>query len=122
MQPEGHDEKLRKLFYGLREADRRATPPFSQVWRSAMASRTRPRRMRRKRAFVTVGAGVAAAVVLVTLIYLGPFSRTPPAGTATLAQWQSPTAFLLNYPGQELFQEVPEIGRPVEFYGQNGST
>lgn len=121
MQSEQEDERLRDLFHALRETERRITPPFSQIWRKAALLRERPPRRRRIWAPAAVSAGVATIAMLVALIHLVLVSEDPSDDNATLAQWRSPTAFLLTYPGQDLLERVPELDRSSRLYGRTDS-
>jgi hypothetical protein len=120
MAPENRDERIRKLFEELRATDRRLTPPFPRVWQRAVASRARPRRI--VRLWMPAAAAAAVAVVtLITLFHLVP-SRHRAADNLSLAEWRSPTASLLNTPGQELFQGSWEPTRSLVPGGRNGSS
>ena len=52
---------------------------------------------------------VAAAVLLLRAGALGPGAPTAADYAIQLADWKSPTAFLLDTPGSELLSEVPSL-------------
>ena len=116
MPSERSDERLRELVRTLQEINRVKTPPFSQIWQQAIASQGRPRRLLPIWAPAALAVSVVGIAAFVTLLYLPPWSESPSAHTELLAQWQSPTAALLAYPGQELFQDLPELGRSLVSY------
>ena len=114
MHPEHGDRELRARFQELREADQKEVPPFPRVWRKALSSRQRARGLRRAR-WIAAAGGVAAGVGLLAALFLGSPGTPQAPGEAApmdgaLFEWQSPTAFLLEWPGQDLWQEVPEVG------------
>ena len=63
--------------------------------------------------------GATTAAALAVWLYLGP-----PSGpgmmemAASLSDWQAPTAFLLDYPGQDVFGAQPEPGSDARRYGE----
>ena len=102
------DQELQRRFAALRREEQEATPPFRRVWAAAQTSR-RPR----TRARFAVAATVAAVVLGLLWLRTGT-GPAPESGTSpSIAQWRSPTDFLLVTPGRELLSTVPAIGRPA---------
>jgi predicted membrane-bound mannosyltransferase len=92
------DHDLQSRFDELRSRDERAAAPFDAVL-------ARPRaRVRRRGTFVAV---LAAAAVIVIAICLRFF--TPVASVPSIVSWESPTAMLLETPGQELLRSTPTV-------------
>jgi hypothetical protein len=106
MTPDSFERELSRLFEAQRRADEASAPDLD-----ALLARTEPRRRRpagRRIAYaITIAGLVAAAVLLVR----GDARRgvAPPAEAGQLADWQSPTAFLLETPGSELLTEIPTL-------------
>lgn len=102
------DTGLRDRFAALRREDAARTPGFTEVVRrQGPAPRPAPRAL-------AVAASLAMAGLLVAGIW-GSRHRPPPGTAAAapwLADWQSPTDFLLDTPGRELLHAVPRIGDP----------
>lgn len=90
------DERLRALFGRARNRDATGLPGFA-----AVVSRRQ-------------GPGVqatGASLVLLALAALVTFSTTePPQRAVSIAEWRSPTAFLLETTGNALLRDLPEIG------------
>lgn len=101
------DRDLRGWFAAQRREEQEAAPPFRRVWAAARAQR-RPRPRVRF-------AIAAVALALVALLWLRPDTgRAPEPGTSpSIAQWRSPTDFLLATPGRELLSTVPALGDPA---------
>lgn len=89
-----------------RHAERTA-PPFDPMWRAAQAQvdAARPRPLPLRSGFAV--AGIAALVAIVMTI-LGGGERDRET-SVDIAQWRSPTAFLLDTPGIEWLRSVPRI-------------
>ncbi len=95
-QPED-DHDLKAAFSALRNAEQEQLPPFAEVVRRARALENRmPRRPALR------WAAVAAVVATVLVAWLGLRTRGPQAPSPSLAEWRSPTAFLLQTSGREL--------------------
>lgn len=103
----GPDALLRAV---ARHAERTA-PPFDRMWRAAQARvdarHARPARLRSG----VAAAGVAALVVIVVTIFAGAWPDR--RARLDIAQWRSPTAFLLDTPGSEWRRSVPRIADPA---------
>lgn len=99
----------------VRKADESSAPPFHVTLTSA-----RDGRVSRQAA---LGPVLAAATLLFVLVGLAVFqSKHPPASRppvpalsstkASLESWQSPTDFLLETPGSELWRDMPRLTEP----------
>lgn len=93
------DEPLRQLFSEQREADQQRAPSFQQSWLAAATLAQKPAR-RPWTLPVAVGAVAAlvAAAAAARLWSRTPSSPPPPTPTVivSLAEWTSPTDFLLE--------------------------
>lgn len=111
------DPDLARRFEELRRSDDLGAPAFRSVRDRADAARAGSRPVRASRAWILF-AGVTAAAA-VTLLFLRPGVRRPaPArGEVALAlavtEWRSPTRFLLETPGSELLERLPDSPQPV---------
>lgn len=109
MTPED-DRALASAFADLRREEEGRTPPFDEVVRRG--------RTRSARAAGLLGARplwLAAAVALAVLgVWLGARTREPrhPA-VPSLAEWRSPTDFLLATPGRDLLAAPAAWDRSV---------
>jgi hypothetical protein len=101
------DSQLREHFNSLREADAALAPSFAKVMRPGLA-RSQPRYWG-----LVVGASAALiAVSVVTVSLLRPHGPVTSAVMAPmLADWRSPTDFLLDTPGRALLHTIPDLGR-----------
>jgi len=71
---------------------------------------------RRRSAGRLIALGAAAAFLLAIAVLLARHgARTPPAPEppVQLADWESPTAFLLDTPGSELLTQIPSLSVPM---------
>ena len=110
MTPED-DRELAAAFAGLRREEEARTPPFDEIVRRG---RTRPAPA--VRPLPARPLWLAAAVVLVALgVWLGVRVREPqPSATVPpLAEWRSPTDFLLATPGRDLLAAPAAWNRSV---------
>jgi len=90
----------------LRRADEASTPSFEGV-----IGLTR-RRPNRGSWGLAVAASVAAVVTVVMIRLPHPHrSAALDRAAPVLADWHSPTDFLLDTPGRELLHTIPDIGR-----------
>jgi hypothetical protein len=95
------DNEMKELFAAQRKADQRFVPGVDAV----LARQRGPARP----AFAV--AGLAAVLVLAVMLFL-PSSE--PATEVSITEWESPTAFLLEAPGDTLFNSMPEFGNLEE--------
>lgn len=115
MKADEGDRELSRLFQTERLADESAAPPLDEL-----LVRARPRRIRagdalRRLALAAAVAAViasAAAVLRSGASFENSPAASPPSGAVQLAEWRSPTAFLLDTPGSELLTEVPALSMP----------
>lgn len=111
------DADLRASFSRLREEERGRAPDFRRAW-AAARSRRRPRRRSPLLAVAASAAGLAALAGIFGLAVLGErWLASGPPGRATspptaLADWRSPTDFLLETPGQDLLHTPQRLGAP----------
>jgi hypothetical protein len=106
--PRRDDEAdLRAAFAGMRREDAAGAPAFEAVVTAAsrgVAKRRRPWLV----PTLTGTVAAAALAVAVTAVLRRPEPRIP--ATRTIEEWIAPTDFLLETPGRELLETVPEIG------------
>jgi hypothetical protein len=99
-----NDERLRRAFRELREQETAWSPPF----RSLSSPKRRPSARK---------LWIARASVLLLLVGALLISwPKKPASSESIADWTSPTDFLLEPPAPELLESVPEIFEPVPDY------
>jgi hypothetical protein len=111
MTPEDDDRALAAAFAGLRREEEGKTPPFAEVVR-----RGRARRAPAAGFLPARPLWLAAAVALVALgVWLGvrAWEPRPSAAVPPLAEWRSPTDFLLATPGRDLLAAPAGWGRSV---------
>ena len=96
---------LRDHFARLRRAEEASTPSFEQVVGL-------PRRSDRGMPGLAVTASVALVALTVVMLWVSHPHRPPSVHGAApmLADWHSPTDFLLDTPGRELLHAIPDIG------------
>ena len=111
MTPED-DRRLAAAFADLRREEEAQVPPFAEVVRRG---RARPGRAAGPVPLRPVGLAAAVGVVLVLLgVWVGVRTREPrPAAMPSLAEWRSPTDFLLATPGRDLLAAPSAWGRSV---------
>ena len=101
MTPE--DRELSRLFEAARRADESAAPDLERLL--ARSRRRRPTSASRRIAY----AAAVACLVTVAVVLLRGVHPAPAAETLQLADWLSPTDFLLDTPGSELLSELPTL-------------
>lgn len=115
MKRELGDDDIRRSFAELRAADERAAPRFDATLAAARAAA--PRRAAPWRRLVA-----AAAVLLIAAggawfamrQHRGSLESAAVPAAASLSRWRSPTAFLLDGPGDMLIKTVPSITTSTE--------
>jgi len=90
-----NDDQLRNAFAELRRAEATQTPPYV-----APALSRRPSRLR-------VGSTLAFAALLLIVLAVVMIPRRPPQ--PSISAWRAPTDFLLQTPGRELLNSVPDL-------------
>jgi hypothetical protein len=116
MTPRDEEREIASALEQLRKADEGSAPPFHATLTSARAGRASRR--------PAIGSVLAVATLLVVIVGLAvleskhpPSSRRPaPAPSSarvSLESWQSPTDFLLDIPGSELWRGLPLLTEPL---------
>ncbi len=117
--PEQEDRELARLFADLRRSDAAAAPPFRTLLERPRERRGEPARIRRLAAVALLAAAIPLGVFLIRTA----LRRIPERATSSLAQWRSPTAFLLRIPGSDLLDRAPAMLEPPPDYREfDGST
>jgi hypothetical protein len=92
-----NDDRLRDAFGELRRQEAARMPRFEQLWK------WRPPRRR-----FPVASLAFAVLVLITGTFV-VLHRAQPAQRPAITEWRAPTDFLLNTPGRELIDSVPDL-------------
>jgi hypothetical protein len=111
MRPPRDDGELAAAFRALRREEEEQAPPFADVVRRGRSHSPRAGRFLAARPL-----GLAAALALAVMgVWIGLRARVPrPFVTApSLAEWRSPTQFLLETPGREVLSAPAGWGRSV---------
>jgi hypothetical protein len=98
------DTALRKRFASLRQEEQQQVPTFASLWGR--------RRLVQRSKVLWFAAGACALVTVAAILLLR--SERPNREevlTVSITEWKAPTDFLLETPGREILQVVPEIGR-----------
>jgi hypothetical protein len=109
------ERELASALEQLRKAEEASAPPFH-----AMLTTARAGRVSRHSA---TGSVLAVATLVVVIAGLAVFeSKRPPASrrlapappseNVSLESWRSPTDFLLDTPGSELWRALPQLSEP----------
>jgi hypothetical protein len=98
------ESALRNRFVRLREQELQQVPVFASLW--GRRSRLQPDK-------VLWFAAVGCVLILVAAILLLRSERPnrEEASMVSITEWKAPTDFLLETPGREILQTVPEIGK-----------
>jgi hypothetical protein len=110
------EREVARALEQLRKADEASAPSFHATLESARAGRASRR--------PAVGPALAAAALLVFIAGLlllvlkrSPASRppapAPSSAEASLESWESPTVFLLDTPGSEIWHGLPRLPEPL---------
>ena len=106
------DPELKQLFTDLRRQDERRAPSFGSTCHTALERQSAtpagaPRFLR----LAVPAALIVVAVVTSSLVIGRKNSGSQAALTLSfaIAEWQSPTDFLLRTPGDELMRTLPEL-------------
>jgi len=92
-----NDNSLRNAFGELRRAEAAHVPPFHTSPSGEVAAKRRVR-----------GYAFAALVLLIAIsVAIIPHHTKPPQ--PSLSAWRAPTDFLLQTPGRELVESVPDL-------------
>jgi hypothetical protein len=106
-----NDSDLRQRFASLRREDAGRAASFSRVLHRP------PRSSSRDRGLLAATACLALVVLALVLYPRARAPRPPDAAAPSLADWRSPTEFLLNTPGREMLRTVPAIGETPDMLG-----
>jgi hypothetical protein len=111
------EREVARALEQLRKADEASAPSFHATLKSARTGRASRR--------PAIGPALAAASALLVLIagLLLLVSKRPPASRrpasapssaeASLESWESPTVFLLDTPGSEVWHGLPRLPEPL---------
>ncbi|PYQ61804.1 MAG: hypothetical protein DMF58_03640 [Acidobacteria bacterium] len=95
-----NDDRLHDAFKELRRAETAHVPSFKRLWDVEPA-------LSRLRSRLRVGSTFAFAVVLLIVLAVAIIPRRPAA--PSISTWRAPTDFLLQTPGRELLDSVPDL-------------
>lgn len=98
------DSDLRERFAALRREEQRNVPGFLGM----LGNARRPPRTRRVLPSAAVLATAAAVLAVLALLPLR--ERQGPREAPSIAEWKSPTDFLLATPGRDLLTTLPQFG------------
>ena len=131
------ERELKSLFQAVREADAQHAPSFARTWNAmphrdrlgylraimvatafmlvgvlATVNAYRRRELPPQRQFVQapVAPPVAPPSVVAAVPATPPVTRRQAAKAPSISEWRSPTASLLDVPGDDLLDTVPTIG------------
>jgi len=109
------EKRLQHLFRQLRqrEAEGADGPPFAKIWARALSRSVATKRQPawgRRLALATVAVAIVAAVFL---MYTPRTQQQRSDEPSVLAEWRSPTAFLMNYPLPDA--SVAAVKAPTDF-------
>ena len=105
MTPDERDRELSRLFEAERRADESDAPDLE-----ALLARTRRRRSMIPDHRLVPAVAMAILVAATLLLVRGARRPVTPATEAVqLADWKSPTEFLLETPGSELLTQIPTL-------------
>lgn len=111
MKDDREQETIKAWFRDLRSSEARSIPPFAEVWEAAAGHALRPR----SRAVLSRLAVAVAMLVLLAAPAIWWRNRHAEAkrsqvAAVPIANWKSPTAFLIDTPGREMLRTTPRIG------------
>jgi hypothetical protein len=98
------DSALHNRFVSLREQEQRHIPAFASLW-------GRKTQVQRSKGLWYVAAACALIVVAAILSLRSERPNRDEVSMVSITEWKAPTDFLLETPGREILQTVPEIGR-----------
>lgn len=98
------DSALRKRFVSLREQEQQHIPAFASQWVGRSS-------LQRSKGLWFAAAGCALIVVIAILLLRSQWPNRDAISTVEITEWKAPTDFLLETPGREILQTVPEIGK-----------
>ena len=98
------ERALRNRFVSLRQQEQQRVPAFVSLW-----GRKSP--VQRRKGLWLVAAACALIAVAATLLLRSERPNREEVLTVSITEWKAPTDFLLETPGREILQTVPEIGK-----------
>ena len=108
---ENRDEtQIRQLFREWKCREERITPSFSKNWGEAR-SRHKPVRPFQRYRKAAAGAALALVLIMTLPLFRSEFVRRPkhdPREVYSITEWEPPTDFLLEFPGEQLLRAVPQ--------------
>ena len=108
-----NDDEIKRTFAEWRKAERGQTPPFDAMYSAAQTgAAARASAPTWRRAALAAAALVVAAAGWLSIETRATHSRSRAAGgtpTVAFSAWRSPTAFLLQGPGDMLVKTVPTV-------------
>jgi hypothetical protein len=132
MKPDPENQQIQAWFSELRRGDEQIAPPFEQTWQAALRRRDTPRpawKWQPRLALVAMLViALGAMIVIVHNIVRGrepatlqvrsvqtqvaspPKTTVPQSCDTSIADWQSPTAFMLDLANDE---SSPDSNRPM---------
>ena len=116
MTTKDEEREVARALEQLRKADEASAPSFHATLKRARAGRAS-----RRPAIGPVLAAAALLVVIVGLLLLvskhppayRPPTSAPSSAEASLQRWESPTIFLLDTPGSEVWHGLPRLPEPL---------
>lgn len=111
---EDHDDReLKAAFSTLRREEEEQCPPFSGMVQRGRARSLRSGSSIRPRLLWATAAGIVLAVITLWLGLRQPEPRIPVPGSPSLAEWRSPTDFLLETSGREILADPARLDRSL---------
>jgi hypothetical protein len=106
------DRELAAAFSALRREEQEQCPPFAAMVRRGRA-RSLPSGSPIRPRLLWAAAGIFLAVLALWLGLRTPEPRIPAAGSPSLAEWRSPTDFLLETSGREILADPARLDRSL---------
>jgi hypothetical protein len=103
------DPEIAAAFSALRREEEESCRSFVEILLDARA-RSRGSVIRRRLVAATAMVGIA---IVVLAIWIGLRTERSPEPIPSIAEWQSPTGFLLETPGREVLAAPAGLGRSV---------
>src|SRR5712691_1489273 len=118
MTAEDREREVARALEQLRKADEASAPPFHATLKSARAGRASPRPAIGPALALSAAALLVFIAGLLLLVSKHPFAprrptSAPSSAEASLERWESPTLFLLDTPGSEIWHGLPRLPEPL---------
>jgi hypothetical protein len=107
------DRDLHEIFAAVRREEEAHVPPISILSLTARGRRPRLLSARLATGAACLATAIAAAVWLLPgsrVAHVGP-NRGREQATASIGSWKPATDFLLETPGRELLEGIPDVGQ-----------